>query len=122
MSLEVTISKKCTCGETIKKEFSDTWHCTHIYFNNPQIPVKCVCGKEWQLHLDCSIRPVKKKIPNEQYIGKVYRFEGRKIVLKEKDLPHFVANQELYTFVSDRAHGDGDFSYLCGERYCKCTN
>ena len=59
---------------------------------------------------------------NGQYIGKVYRFEGRKKVIRESDLPHFIANQADYSFVSDKAHRDGDFSYLCGENYCKCCN
>lgn len=122
MSLDVSITKKCTCGEVIKREFSDTRYGTQVYFNEPLKPLKCVCGKEWTLYFNCDFRPVKKEIPNGQYIGKVYRFEGRKKVIRESDLPHFIANQADYTFVSDKAHGDGDFGYLCGENYCKCCN
>lgn len=27
---------------------------------------------------------------------------------------------EGYTFVCDKPHGDGDYSYLCCSEYCRC--
>lgn len=122
MSLEVIINKKCACGETITEKFHDTRYGTQVYFNNPQKHVKCVCGKKYKLHLDCSIRIIEEPVPNSEYINKVYIFNNSKIVIKESDLPHLMANPELYTFVSDKPHEDGDFSYLCNFNHCKCRN
>jgi len=53
----------------------------------------------------------------------------RKTVLIEKSTgDKFVVREEkdydenLYEFVCDRPHEDGDYSYLCGNEYCRCLN
>jgi hypothetical protein len=41
---------------------------------------------------------------------------GRKYVVREKREKSI--NEE---FVCKRPHGDGDFSYVCGSDYCRCS-
>jgi hypothetical protein len=43
--------------------------------------------------------------------------QGRKqVIFKDRELV------EGETFHSDRAHEDGDFSYLCTNSYCRCSS
>lgn len=43
-----------------------------------------------------------------------------KRVVNHHNIDEIRANIQDYEFVSDRPHGDGDFSYLCSSNWCKC--
>ena len=46
------------------------------------------------------------------------KHENRKYVVHEASNDLFEV--ELYDFVADKPHADGDFSYTCGSDYCRC--
>lgn len=41
---------------------------------------------------------------------------NKKVVIKEMRV--ILENEKL---VSEKPHGDGDFSYVCGSDYCRCA-
>jgi len=45
------------------------------------------------------------------------KVKGRKVVLARD----FEDTTGLYEFVCNEPHEDGDYSYLCGSDYCRCT-
>lgn len=54
-------------------------------------------------------------------LGNVVRGkDGYKKVVKKHNIDEIKENLNNYEFVCDRAHGDGDFSYMCGMDWCRC--
>jgi len=47
---------------------------------------------------------------------------GQKIVIQKMDMRMFliVNDPSDWELVSERPHGDGDLSYVCGSDYCRC--
>lgn len=60
----------------------------------------------------------------EPAIGQVWceKIRGTKVFIRGSIILEKVrTNLDLFEFVCDRAHGDGDFSYICGFENCRCS-
>lgn len=54
-------------------------------------------------------------------LSKLGEFGGGKFVVRESKLDEIRENPALFEYVCARPHDDGDFDYLCGRQYCRCS-
>ena len=58
----------------------------------------------------------------EPKLGEVWKtIDGRKFVVTSSRLQDMAGRFYEYEFVCDRAHADGDFSYMCTSNWCRCS-
>lgn len=59
--------------------------------------------------------------PKTPEIGHVWKKkEGYKFVVRQRNLREMAINPEQFEFICSRPHEDQDFSYLCGQDWCRC--
>lgn len=44
----------------------------------------------------------------------------KKVIVSIINIDKITREVDSYDFISDRPHGEGDYSYICGFDYCRC--
>lgn len=70
--------------------------------------------------IDVPLDPDYRDDPKE---GNIYRRKNGSIfIVNDYDLVTMKENLLDYEFICSKAHQDGDYSYSCGNDWCKCMN
>lgn len=120
MYAQIEIQVECKCGtRIIHKESYSNWH-NSLMFTKGDTEVFCEqCGMK---HIINVYGATSVKTEAHSMCGKVYKKDNKKFVVRQSDINAILNNKDVYEFVCDTPHSDGDFSYLCTSEYCRCSD
>lgn len=91
-------------------------HGLSIEFMNPETPKDGY--EEIFVKINTKEPEVAQMVPKIKNVFK--DANGYKFVVNDNNISDILNNPNKYTFVCEKPHGDGDFSYICWSDWCRC--